>query len=115
MSWAEGLCEDQDLLWPGMVLTEPLGLCGHLSCLQGKVEYPWGLTDICISSIMASGQYLTESSCHLLSWDWSWEPRPSQESQDCWGNLLICMQLILSWKCGEIADKLQSALCPIMP
>lgn len=77
MSWAEELCEDQDCLWPGVVVVEPQGLCGHLSCLLGKLEYPRGL-----SSIMASGQYLTEFSCHLLSWGWSWKPRPRQKSQD---------------------------------
>lgn len=41
VSWQKS-CEDQDCLWPGVVVVEPLGLCGHLSCLLGKLEYPWG-------------------------------------------------------------------------
>lgn len=99
VSWQKS-CEDQDCLWPGVVVVEPLGLCGHLSCLLGKLEYPWGL-----SSILASGQYLTALSCHLLPWGWSWAPRPRRESQDSWGGLLIDMQLILSWMCTETEDK----------
>lgn len=100
VSWQKS-CEDQDCLWPGVVVAEPLGLCGHLSCLLGKLECPRGL-----SSIMASGQYLTALSCHLLPWGWSWAPRPRRESQDSWGGLLIDMQLILSWTCTETEDKL---------
>lgn len=44
VSWAEELCEDQDCLCPGVVVVEPQGLCGHLSCLLGKLEYPRGLS-----------------------------------------------------------------------
>lgn len=44
VSWSEELCEDQDCLCPGVVVVEPQGLCGHLSCLLGKLEYPRGLS-----------------------------------------------------------------------
>lgn len=50
-----------------MVVAEPLVLFEHLSCIQHKLQCPWDLMNAFLSSIVASGQYLTEFSCHL-SW-----------------------------------------------
>lgn len=67
-------------------MTVPLGLCGYLSCLQGKLVSP-GSQMLSSAVSWPLGRYLTEFFCHLLSWGWSWEPRPSQESQGCWSGL----------------------------
>lgn len=86
----EGLCPGQkgfgrtpglSLAWNGCDCAPGALWIPQLS--PGQASVP-GVSDAFLSSLLA---LRTEFFCHLLSWGWSWEPRPSQESQGCWSGL----------------------------
>lgn len=80
----EGLCPEQKgCLWPGMAVAEPLGSVDTSVVPRASQSIPGVSQVLSSASAMASGQCLTAfSSCYLLSWTWSWEPRLSQDSLD---------------------------------